>query len=154
MAFNFLVPECLIRHSYSEKGKGIKLSQKDDERVAFFHLDNDAFRTRFRLHASKVCDVLIFYRKGSAGPILMLVELKGSDFDAAADQICSTHDALKPELQPALKTANWIALVVASGSCPPSRSKLQKRLNGRGISLLFATGIKGGNVVDARKFLE
>jgi len=155
-----LVPECLIRHSYIEEGKGVFISCEEDERVAFFQIDNDEFRNRFNLRDNKVCDLLIFYRHGTARAILMLVELKGNDLSDIEDQIRNPLNAIKNELSrtaqnelpKALKNVKWMALIVTSASSPRSRSDIQKALRGSHVDVMFKYGVRKGEKVDVRPY--
>ncbi len=66
---------------------------------------------------AKCCDAMIYYCKELGKALLVLIELKGSDHDAAVEQLLSVYDKLRQE-------RDWIkphcyALSMSSTSAPP-----------------------------------
>ncbi len=153
MPFNVLVVHCLKGHSFTEDGKTVRMSAEGHEQLAFFHLDNDAFRVKFGLVGKPVCDILVYYREGTDNPSLIFVELKGSDFKHALDQVLCTSETLCPLIRKHCTLQPTIGLIVASGSSPPSQKELQKTASKRGLILKFATGVAKGGKVNVRDYL-
>ena len=121
MPFNFLLWECLIpgKTSISESGQSARIDPHGGECVLAFELDNQKFRDRFGV--GRVCDALFFYRRDQERPVLLFVELKGTDIAKAAEQLGQSLRAVKDTLQ---RNAQYRAVVVSRGRAPARKDPL------------------------------
>lgn len=88
MKFDRLLWQCLMpgEYEFTEEGITVRLPPEAKETVLMFKTDSDAFRDWQK--GVKVCDLLFFYRGPAVSkPVLLFVELKGSDYEAAELQL-------------------------------------------------------------------
>ena len=88
MRFDRLLWQCLMpgEYEFTEEGITVRLPPEAKETVLMFKTDSDAFRDWQK--GVKACDLLFFYRGPAAPkPVLLFVELKGSDYEAAELQL-------------------------------------------------------------------
>ena len=133
MPFNFLLCECLHpgETGFKESGIGARIRPEGRECVLVFGIDNQRFRTQFSVH--RACDALFFYKSQAHGPVLLFVELKGSDVESAAEQLGQALDAVRKGLS---GVSEYRAIVVLRKSAPASRNKLWSRFRNKyGVEL-------------------
>jgi len=146
MAFDFLLWHCLDpgKTSVSESGKSARLKPKGGECVLLFKIDSARFRAEFEIE--RVCDALFFYKSEHKAPVLLFVELKGTDVESAIDQLDQTLKSVRNKLD---NEANCLAVVACSGSTPKHLGKLRKRFQKQhGITFRI-----GGPKEDLRKYV-
>jgi len=116
MAFDFLLWNCVAPGKTSISEFGIKASLKpyEDECVLAFRIDCDEFRTHFGVR--RACDGLFFVKTKNEDPLLVLVELKGSDVGHAVEQLHDTLDGLKRSH--IRKPVTYRAVIVTRGGSP------------------------------------
>jgi len=126
MPFNFLLWKCLLpgQTSIRESGKGARIKPEAGECVLAFGIDSQDFRRRF--DASKVCDALFFYKSKEQDPVLLFVELKGSDLGSAAQQLGEALQAVRGKLK--LKV-HYRAVVVSRSTAPGRSNPLRRKFS-------------------------
>ena len=124
MPFNFLLWKCLIpgETSLKESGRSARIKPRSGECVLAFSIDNEDFRARFKVR--KVCDALFFYKSRQGDPILLFVELKGSDIASAAPQLGQALKAIQNALA---RRARYRAVVVTRGGAPARDDPLRRQ---------------------------
>lgn len=146
MAFNRLLWKCVTSEkSHSENKVAVSVDHVDSgEVVLFFVTDTDDFRKAFSQAGKASSDLLVFFKKKHAAPLLLFVELKGSHADHAITQLEETIKAVCGGLHQHCKEYKKRALLLLSGSAPPNQVALQKRLKAKtGIDLTIRCGRKG-----------
>jgi hypothetical protein len=129
--FTHLLWKCLLpdQARVREGGKTAHLDRKKGECVLAFQIDQADFRKAFDLKDKPVCDGLFFFKTSATVPVLFLVELKGSDFARAVEQIESTLQLLKKKL--AQYPSKYRAVVVTDRRVPTQQKgrfdEFQKR---------------------------
>src|SRR5262245_28075400 len=107
MPFNFLLWRCLApgKTSYQEPrtGWGVRVQPINDETILFLLTDADPVREYFSkkrkwYDLKNVADLLVYCKRKNSSPILLFVELKGSDIDQSVEQLCQTIEAIKAVL--------------------------------------------------------
>ena len=99
MRFDQLLWKCLAPGKYesSESNITAALDPQPGETVLLFEIDGPAFRAG--QPGVKVCDLLFFYRGPAAPkPVLLFVELKGSDYETAEAQVVNAIRRVVAEL--------------------------------------------------------
>jgi hypothetical protein len=128
--------ECLQpgQHEFTEEGITATLEPQAGETVLFFNIDCTAFRQG--QHALRICDLLVFYR-GAAHqlPVLLFVELKGSDYERAESQIMGAARRVLAELDPLC--GGIPPAKAAKGTLAPGSSVNVRAVVLCGSSLLF-----------------
>src|SRR5688572_14117833 len=140
MSLHNVLAKCLVDGTATkEKGKSARIQLKhDDETVLLFKTDSDEVRAY--LGIARASDLMFFYMKNHATPVLVFVELKGSDLKKAADQLRVTIQAVRAALKKRVgASANSLkchAIIVFSGNAPKSLDDLQRSFrDATGISL-------------------
>jgi hypothetical protein len=149
MAFTHLLWNCLAEGATSieEEKLSANLEKRSDECVLVFEIDNPDFRKHFQAMDEKVCDGLFFYKKAALPghdktvPVVMFVELKGSDIDYAIEQLANTHRLVHKKLTG--RAVEYRAIVV-SRQAPPAQDKSARKRWEKSINcrLHFARGPK------------
>ncbi|MBD2387403.1 hypothetical protein [Cylindrospermum sp. FACHB-282] len=129
MPFNTLLLSCCLlpgRTSHREDGVEISLQPASGETVLFFNIDDQSnpnckFRQLLGLdqEGSKICDLIVFYVKGSER-IICFVELKGGDIKKAKDQVIETYTSFNQFLRVSNSSLRFTAktYIVFNGSVP------------------------------------
>lgn len=120
MPFDVLESHCLLPGTtFTEHGKTVSLELRADERVRFFHIDNQPFRLHFQV--TTVCDLLVEHHR-QLSSLLLFVELKGKNLRDAERQIVGAINAVRSCLE-----GQWTirALVVASSVRPNVAATMQ-----------------------------
>jgi len=136
MAFDELLWNCLIPGAASAKEQGIGIAlERSGATVLFFRCDCDEFRSEFDVPRAQVCDLLVYYCRDPKSPVLLFVELKGSDLLRAVAQIRSAQATLKSHISERhWKRAKIKALIVTPNSVPPKRQGIPKEVEVRQCS--------------------
>lgn len=131
MRFDGLLWECLLpgRHEHSEENLTAALDPRPGETVLLFETDRPAFRRRLPAGSKlSVCDLMFFYRGPAAPmPVLLFVELKGSDYEHAEEQLANALEAVTRELEPDCQRSVLKGAVVVLGASTPHDSKRRRR---------------------------
>ena len=133
--------------SVSESGKRAMFQPdcQSNEIILVLELDNSkSARKALGLDGdgAKCCDAMIYYCKELGKALLVLIELKGSDHDAAAEQLLSVYDKLRQE-------RDWIkphcrALIVSSRRQRfGHEEEMQGRFVKKGLKLFFGLSRDG-----------
>lgn len=124
MPFNFLLWNCLAvgRTSVAEKGITARMERKPGESVLAFRIDCDEFRRHFGTR--RVCDALFFYRSQENKPVLLFVELKGSNIRDGVEQLKETLGIIEQALKD--YPADYRAIVVTDAGGLKSAKGLQR----------------------------
>jgi hypothetical protein len=131
MKFEKIVHSCLSdRTSLSEEGKSASIARRNDETILMFLTDSDVVRRE--LGIKRACDAVFVYIRQRARPILLFIELKGSDIQGAADQIRFTAEGVRKLVNSDFSTTfpnpdDMRAVVVFSGSAPRSQAEILER---------------------------
>ena len=164
MPFNYMLWHCLSpgKTSYTEPGTGwgVQVKPVSDETILFLRTDSDQLReyfatTRNWYNLKNAADLLVYCSRAGRMPILLFVELKGSDIHHAAEQLRQTVEAVRKALaNPMRSGTDYRALILASGSAPKNTKEIQKAFRDKyGIVLHIKTGI-GKKAVDLRPYLK
>lgn len=124
MRFDRLLWECLCpgKYEFEESNIQVALAPSLGETVLTFHIDTEAFRDWKA--GVKACDLLIFYRGPARDkPVLLFVELKGSNFEDAEGQIASAVKRTFDHLDAACQPQVYVCAVVVLGTAPPINTK-------------------------------
>lgn len=137
MPFNSLLLVSLIPDtSFSESSVIVSMTQAAGEKVLFFKMDQPVVRTSLGMINGPICDGLVFYFRENERTCCF-VELKGGHVDKAVDQIITTYNHFKAEIQaslirmgcqPLLKQVSWKAYIGLNINAPVKESA-KSRLN-------------------------
>jgi hypothetical protein len=142
MPFNTLLTRCLMpKNSFTENKVRVSVKSGQDERVLFFRTDEgpeSPFR-RDMGHDGKLCDLVVFFARGSRN-VLCLVELKRGDLGDAIEQILTTRDVFverfksDPYKRAIQNDLHYKCYIRCHGSSPQEKSKKVKldRIFGKG----------------------
>lgn len=156
MGFDRLVWNCFVQGtSHDDDRVGVTLEPSGDERALFFKTDSQGGRFALGLGGNDVAsDFALFYRKGSERPIVLLIELKGSDLRHAIKQLNSVYRSvagLFPKNCDKRPVPEVRSLVVLSGSVPSDYAKIMPTADG--LNLRVKSGVKRGKV-NLKEFLK
>lgn len=162
MRFDRLLWHCLQpgEYQFTEENLAVRLSPENNETVLMFRTDSNVFRGS--REGVPACDLLFFYRgPASPTPVLLFVELKGSDIEHAETQIGSAFKRVREELAPDCGggAARAGAVVVLGSSAPADVKPRQKEAwLKQGLPFAYHFGMRGKppvelrpNLADARK---
>jgi len=160
--FDRLLWQCLMpgEYTFSEEGITVRLPPEAQETVLMFRTDSDAFRD-WR-PGVKACDLVFFYRGPAAPqPVLLFVELKGSDYEAAEAQLESAFRRVWEQLDPhwCQGTASRVCAVAVVGRSVmlDVKTRIKEAWRHRGLEFRYHFGALGKtvelrpNLADARK---
>ena len=149
MPLNFLLCKCLITGETSVRERGIsaRLQPQRGECVLAFHIDNRDFRRAFGAENEPVCDGVFFYKNSADDAVLLCVELKGSDFSRAVEQVAHVVRLFRRKLS-ALPIEFRAVVVLNAGVPPDFRERQQRFQRENGVKLRVS---KDG---DLRKVLK
>lgn len=143
MSIDAVVASCLIRGtSFSEKAKSVAIRKRTDEIVMAFRTDSPEFRGI--TNVQRASDVAFLYMRHLGRPVLLFVELKGSDISHAADQLQATIEAVRKLIRNTVHSSypecsDVRAIIVRSGSAPANQTLIQERFyKATGVRLRFA----------------
>lgn len=123
MPFNTLLLHHLLPDlSHTEQGIGVSLKKDKGEKAAFFQIDCDRSKIVEKYSLKNKCDILIYFEKNKE-KTLCFVELKGSDFDHAVTQVCSTYQEVFEKSSVKKEFAYIKAAIILSGSAPADKNK-------------------------------
>jgi hypothetical protein len=124
-----------------------------------FNTDSDAFRDW--KPGVKACDLVFFYRGPDAPkPVLLFVELKGSDYGAAEAQIESAFKRVWEQLEPQCQGGESRVcgvVVVGQSLMLDVKARIKEAWQQRGLEFRYHFGALGKtldlrpNLADARK---
>jgi hypothetical protein len=160
--FDRLLWQCLRpgEYAFSEEGITVRLPPETQETVLMFQTDSDAFRD-WR-PGVKACDLLFFYR----GPamldkaVLLFVELKGSDYEAAEAQLESAFKRVWQQLDKQCQGGESVVCAVAvvgRSVMVNEKERIKEAWQQRGLSFRYHFGALGKtvdlrpNLADARR---
>lgn len=135
MPFDLLVTSCFHQGTkFKDDGNSPEITLTPDpsrEQIIIFRVDESGhmdtpFRKAYNMdhEGEKICDLLVYYKNlDTKKKYLVLTELKGTDFDGAADQIINTYKRMS--LNHCLRNKKYCNDIVIR-ACGVS-----KRLNGR-----------------------
>lgn len=124
MRFDRLLWECLCpgKYEFEENDIEVALTPLPGETVLTFHIDTEAFRDWKA--GVKACDLLFFYRGPTRDkPVLLFVELKGSNFQDAEEQIVNAVKRTFEHLDSVCQSDVYVCAVVALGVAAPINMK-------------------------------
>jgi hypothetical protein len=171
MPFNYMLWYCLCpgKTSYKEPGTGwgVQVQPASEETILFLLTDSDHLREYFATkrnwyNLKNAADLLVYCSRPARVPILparvpilLFVELKGSDIHHAAEQLRQTVEAVRNALgNPMRSKTDYRALILASGAAPKNTKAIQKTFRDKyGVALRIKTGI-GKGAVDLRPYLK
>jgi hypothetical protein len=112
------------------------------ETVLLFHLDKETTRKQLGLSGKKCYDFLYFY-KSSSQCFLIFVELKGSNFANAGEQLSNAIDAIcRPHGQSRSLREHVRAVIVTPTISPEDRKELTKEMRKQRIPVFFGNSKK------------
>ena len=163
MKFDRLLWQCLLpgEYEFTEEGITVRLSPdaKEKETVLMFNTDTDAFRDW--TPGVKACDLVFFYRGPAAKkPVLLFVELKGSDYGAAEAQIESAFKRVWAQMEPQCQGGASLVcgvVVVGQSVMVDVKARIKEAWQQRGLVFRYHFGALGKtvdlrpNLADARK---
>lgn len=149
MTLNRLLSYCLNqRTSVGDAGLGVSIDAREGERILFFRVDCDGFRTAFKIaNTVPLCDALVFYRRDGFPPQLIFVEFKGGDADRAIAQIESSIEVVRPTIPRSVMKPKITGLVLLTGGVPRRRNPVAPQ---RGFELVQKSVQRGKRNTDLR----
>ncbi len=105
--------------SFAEQGKTVSVAPRSGESVAFFRADTEEARDFFGA-TGKFPDLLVL-RTAPEPAKAMLIELKGSDWRRALEQLRDGLSRMKGCVGATFGVKKWSALVVLGGGAAPSK---------------------------------
>lgn len=157
MRFDRLLWECLApgSHEGTDGPLTASLAPRAGETVLLFEIDNPAFRGRDS--GVKVCDLLFFHRGMEGRPVLLFVELKGSDYQTAEQQVESAVRRVLGQLDEGCqgRSVQLRAVILLGSSILHEDKQLKKRLLRQyGLLLRYRRDVYQQPVVNVRQYLD
>ncbi|HYO59642.1 hypothetical protein [Archangium sp.] len=161
MKFDRLLWQCLMpgEHEFSEEGITVRLPPEAKETVLMFRTDSDAFRDWQQ--GVKACDLVFFYRGPAAPkPVLLFVELKGSDYEAAEAQLENAFKRVWAQLDTQCQGGEsrvCVVAVVGRSVMMDVKARIKEAWQQRGLEFRYHFGALGKtvdlrpNLADARR---
>lgn len=137
--------------SFTEQAKTATIAPERGERIAFYQVDAPPVRDFF--HATgKFPDLLVVREKeGAAGKDGVLVELKGSDWNRALQQLEEGLSKMRGCVEGALGVKRWSAVVVLGGGSAPKKTDDARRRFEKKCQI--TPHVNSGRTCDLRKIL-
>ncbi|WNG24535.1 hypothetical protein F0U62_11265 [Cystobacter fuscus] len=157
MRFDRLLWQCLVpgKYEFSEEGITVRLPPETGETVLMFNTDADAFRDG--QPGVKACDLVFFYRGPAVPkPVLLFVELKGSDYAAAEAQLDNAFKRVWAQLDPQCQggeTRVGAVAVVGRSVMMDVKARIKQAWQERGLEFRYHFGALG-KTVDLRPNLQ
>jgi hypothetical protein len=162
--FDRLLWQCLMpgEHEFSEEGITVRLAPEAKETVLMFRTDSNAFRDGQQ--GVKACDLVFFYRGPPTPkipkPVLLFVELKGSDYEAAEAQLENAFKRVWTQLDPQCQGGEsrvCAVAVVGRSVMMDVKARIKEAWQQRGLEFRYHFGALGKtvelrpNLTDARR---
>lgn len=138
MTFDRILWQCLLpgQYSFEENNISAKLQPEAGETVLLLNIDDDKLRNE--LANKRLCDLLFFYRGPVRPvPVLVFVELKGSDYEHGEEQLRNAIAVVlsglaprirDPDLRNDQRQVELRAVLVSSRTVPHHDKRELKRL--------------------------
>src|SRR5262245_16617401 len=118
-AFELLLWRCLDpgRTSFGEQGLSAQIKPEGKETVLVFHSDTEIFRDTFGLSPEdNVSDAIFFYKKEASRPIVLFLELKGTDIEHARKQLTMVIKVVRDKMGAGVRSeTDYRAIILTSG---------------------------------------
>ncbi|OJT23270.1 hypothetical protein BO221_20620 [Archangium sp. Cb G35] len=150
MKFDRLLWQCLMpgEHEFSEEGITVRLLPEGKETVLMFRTDSNAFRDG--QPGVKACDLVFFYRGPAAPkPVLLFVELKGSDYEAAEAQLENAFKRVWTQIDPQCQGGEsrvCAVAVVGRSVMMDVKARIKEAWQQRGLEFRYHFGALGKTV--------
>jgi hypothetical protein len=161
LRFDRLLWQCLEpgKHEFTEENITVQLLPAAGETVLMFQTDSAAFRDW--QEGIKACDLLFFYRGPAVPkPVLMFVELKGSELESAEAQCESAFKRVCAHLDTQCQGGESRAcavVVVGQSILIDVKARIKEAWQQRGLEFRYHFGALGKtvdlrpNLLDSRK---
>ncbi len=161
MKLDRLLWQCLKpgEYEFTEEGITVRLPPETRETVLMFQTDSEAFRDG--QPGVKACDLLFLYRGPAAPkPVLLFVELKGSDYEAAEAQLENAFKRVWAQLDPKCQGGEsrvCAVAVVGRSVMLDVKTRIKQAFQQRGLEYRYHFGALGKtvdlrpNLADARR---
>lgn len=117
--------------------------ESENEALLAFQIDDPAFRDKFGVNDQQLCDAVVCCVRNNEKPVVIWIELKGSEIDKAVRQIASTHRAISGTERCFADRCH--GLVITSGASPQKQNDANKAAAKSGIRFHFKHICRGIN---------